>query len=78
LGIPEPLFAQGLRVDEEFTAGVHFYSAGGGKLLPVPKAFEKLITMYGFHNKSSTQRQQQQKQHSHQHPGERTAAGRMS
>lgn len=24
------------------------------KLLPVPKAFEKLITMYGFHNKSST------------------------
>lgn len=25
-----------------------------GKLLPVPKAFEKLITMYGFHNKSST------------------------
>lgn len=34
----------------------HFFfgSRGCWKLLPVPKAFEKLITMYGFHNKSST------------------------
>lgn len=67
---------QGVRYIFFFHFFSFFGSRGCWKLLPVPKAFEKLITMYGFHNKSSTGNKELCKEQKKKEKAERRRTGR--